>query len=445
MRSIRRSTIGSALVVALLAVLPLTATQTPARIVAIGDIHGSYSGLTAILRRTGLVNDQLRWSGGNTTLVQTGDYTDRGTDVRKVMDLIMNLEKEAKSAGGQVVALAGNHEIMNLIGDFRDVTPEICATFATPKSASRLDEAWTQYERLARARGNVLTPLPPVYAQSRDAWFEAHPPGCLEYREAMGPDGAYGRWLRPKDIAAVVGDTLFMHAGLNPSRPAPQSVAEINDRARAEVRRFDVYRKRLTDRRLALPFFDFQDVLEVSVIELQTASAALAAAKAAGTEPPSFDVPLLREAQEMTMIAKWSLIEPEGPLWFRGYAQWPEDTTLAQVHGLLDALKVQRIVVGHTPTGDRRVVARYGNRVFVIDTGMLAEYYKGQPAALEIAGARVKAIYLDDEVDLTPSAKPAGAVAATSGVRDGLGRADRPARSASSDLSLIRPAREIRQ
>jgi len=29
----------------------------------------------------------------------------------------------------------------------------------------------------------------------------AHPPGCLEYREAVGPSGVYGKWLRDKDIA----------------------------------------------------------------------------------------------------------------------------------------------------------------------------------------------------------------------------------------------------
>ena len=41
-------------------------------------------------------------------------------------------EEEAKSAGGQLVILLGDHEVMNLIGDWRDATPEICAAFANP-------------------------------------------------------------------------------------------------------------------------------------------------------------------------------------------------------------------------------------------------------------------------------------------------------------------------
>lgn len=381
--------------------------QPPARIVAIGDVHGAYDGFTTILRRSGLVNDQLKWSGGRSTLVQTGDYTDRGTDVRQVLDLLMRLEREARAAGGQVIALAGNHEMMNAMGDLRDVTPEICATFATAKSEARREQAWTQYQRLAASRAGVVepapAPAPAVYSLTRDAFMAAHPPGCLEYRDAMAPDGVYGRWIRSRDIAAVVGTTLFMHAGINPARPLPRTVREINERARDEVKRFDSLRKRLTDRRLALPFFNLQEIIDVAVVELTLATRALETAKAEGTEPPRLDLPLLREAQGVLDIAKWSLVDPEGPLWFRGYANWDEAATAPQVAALLDQLKLSRIVVGHTPTPDRRVVVRYDGRVLIIDTGMLTSYYKGQPAAIEMAGERVKAIYPDGEVELIPA------------------------------------------
>lgn len=377
-----------------------SAQNAPTRLIAIGDIHGSYDGLTTILRKAGLVDEQLQWSGGRTTVVQTGDYTDRGADVKKVMDLLMRLERDARSAGGQFIVLAGNHEVMNLIADFRDVTPEICAPFVTKDSASRLEDAWKQYERVAQSRSAAATATPAVYAKTKDAWLAAHPPGCLEYRDALGPSGVYGKWLREKDIAAIVAGTLFMHAGLNPSRPPPVSIGEVNDRVRAEVRRLDAFRKRLVDKRLATPVFDLQEYLDVAVAELQAASAAFEAAKAEGKEP-ALDVPFLREAQEITGIAKWIVVEPEGPLWFRGWANWPEDSTAAQVTAFLDQMKLTRIVVGHTPTADRRIVVRYGGRVVTIDTGMLAPYFMGNASALEISGSSMKAIYADGEVDLT--------------------------------------------
>ena len=388
--------------VALAALSTALHSQTPpARLLAIGDIHGSFDGITAILRKVGAIDAANRWSGGRTVIVQTGDYTDRGADARKVMDLLMQLEKEAKSAGGQFLVLAGNHEIMNMMGDLRDVGAEACLTFATPKSQSRRDEAWQQYERLAQSRAKLTTTPAAVYAQTREDWMTAHPPGCLEYREAVGPSGVYGKWFRDKDIAAVIDGSLFMHAGLNPTRPAPRSLNDVNNQVRTEVRRLDAWRRRLVDRRAALPFFSFQEVLDVSVAELQMATAELQAAKTEAREP-NLDLAFLREAQEITTsIATWSLVDPQGPLWYRGWASTPDDAaTAAPMLAFLDQMKLARIVVGHTPTSDRRIHTRFGGRVATIDTGMLAPYFMGNPSALEIAGDQLKAIYPDSEVAL---------------------------------------------
>jgi hypothetical protein len=373
--------------------------SAPARILAIGDIHGAYEEFTAILKRVGLVDAKLAWSGGRATLVQTGDYTDRGAGVRPVLDLLMRLEREAKSAGGQVVTLLGNHEVMNLIGDWRDVTPEICATFATSKSETRREDAYRQYTRLTSS----ATPPPGALTLTREQWMEANPAGCIEYREAMAPSGTYGRWLRDKPIAARVGDTLFMHAGINPALDLPRSIADVNERVRTEIRRLDAHRQRLSSRRLALPTFTLQEILDVSAAELRHAGMALAAAKAEGQPPPQLDLPVLRDSQELMDIAKWSVVNPEGPLWFRGYAQWSEPESAPKVFGFLDALKFVRVVVGHTVTPTRKITARFDGRVLLIDTGMLTETYQGTPAALEIRGATLTAIYPAEEVVLTAS------------------------------------------
>ena len=87
------------------------------RVVAIGDVHGSISGLTTILAEAGLIDADLHWTGGDATLVQTGDLLDRGVDVREVLELLMRLQEEAADAGGRVEVLLGNHETMNLTGN----------------------------------------------------------------------------------------------------------------------------------------------------------------------------------------------------------------------------------------------------------------------------------------------------------------------------------------
>ena len=70
----------------------------------------------------------------HTILVQTGDIFDRGAKVREALDLLMRLEDEAKRAGGRVEFLLGNHEVMNLLHEFRDVSPAAYASFADARS-----------------------------------------------------------------------------------------------------------------------------------------------------------------------------------------------------------------------------------------------------------------------------------------------------------------------
>src|SRR5207249_4430613 len=102
------------------------------RVVAIGDVHGAYDRFVEILKTARIVDNDLRWSGGRTHLVQTGDVLDRGDDSRKALDLIRRLERPAQSAGGAVHALLGNHEIARMLGDLRYVAAGEYAAFATP-------------------------------------------------------------------------------------------------------------------------------------------------------------------------------------------------------------------------------------------------------------------------------------------------------------------------
>jgi hypothetical protein len=384
-----------------------SAQQSPQRIVAIADIHGAYAPFVSILTKAGLIDAQQKWTGGRTTLVQTGDYTDRGTGVRQVLDLLMALENNARRGGGQATVLLGNHEVMNIVGDVRDVTPEIYQTFADGQSDAKRENAWKQYESMVQARSKVRTTLPKAYQHTRESWMTAHPPGFLEYRDALGPRGKYGRWLRGKQVAASIGGTIFMHAGISPDQP--MTVDMVNSRTREEMARYEKYLQVLVERKMALPYFTFQEVLDVSASELQAAGVVLEAAKAKGEQPDlsNFDVAILREAVDIIKIDQWTIFAAEGPLWFRGYATWPdEETSRAKVDALLAKLGVQRFAVGHTPQRDGRIAARFQGRVFVMDTGMLAEVYKGRPAALELRGSAVSAIYEDAVVPLTAASVP---------------------------------------
>ena len=72
------------------------------RIVAIGDAHGDFDSFVQILRKCSLIDEKNDWSGGNTTFVQVGDVLDRGPHSRKILDLIIKLEKQSLEQKGWI-------------------------------------------------------------------------------------------------------------------------------------------------------------------------------------------------------------------------------------------------------------------------------------------------------------------------------------------------------
>lgn len=73
----------------------------------IGDIHGHYDELVALLGKLGYKesNGAYRYPGGERTVVFLGDYIDRGSQVRETVNLV-----RAMRDAGSAVALMGNHE-----------------------------------------------------------------------------------------------------------------------------------------------------------------------------------------------------------------------------------------------------------------------------------------------------------------------------------------------
>jgi hypothetical protein len=385
----------------------MSAQQPPAdatRIVAVGDIHGDVDAFAGILATAGLIDEKRRWIGGRARLVVTGDYLDRGEHVRGVMDLLMRLETEAAAERGRVEALLGNHEGMNLLHFFRDVSPAAFAHFADQESEARRRRAYAEYASLVAQRGSQPGALASnVYRlQSEDEWMAGHPPGMLEYIEALGPDGHYGRWLRKRKPAVKLDDTIFMHGGLELST-APKRLEDIGRRISDELRAWDEGRKLLTQAGLILPFFTLQETVEAVRVEIGRIAAAVRdGAPPGGHVTPGFTARL----QDIARIGSWWLLHETGPLWFRGFATWGSPDELPQVEALLKRYGAARFVGGHTVVGSFRITPRFGRRVFLIDTGMLSPHYGGRASALEIAGDRITAIYLDGREVLEPREEP---------------------------------------
>src|SRR5262245_7670554 len=146
------------------ALLPCTSTAkpAPARIVAVGDLHGDYDAWEAIAKSAGLVDAKGRWAGGKTTFVQLGDVPDRGPDSLKIIHQLMKLQREATKNGGKVIAMVGNHEAMNMTGDLRYVHPGEYRAFTGKQSASLRDKIYeankAAIEAAYKAKNPAMTP-----------------------------------------------------------------------------------------------------------------------------------------------------------------------------------------------------------------------------------------------------------------------------------------------
>ena len=369
------------------ATLAVSGQDESTRIVAVADIHGNADGFAAILQRASLLDAERQWIGGRATLVQTGDYTDRGPQVRDTMDLLMRLEQDAAAAGGRVVVLLGNHEVMNMMRDLRYVTPEIYATFADDRSTDRRERAFGQYLARLAAIGSAAEA---DTADAKAAWMAAYPPGYFAYQEAFDPDGQYGRWLRTKPVVAQVDNTIFLHGGIDPAA-SPLNFDDNNTQAAREIDMFDRYRHRLVEAQVLLPFSTFEETLRATRILLREVEA--------GAQLN--DGPLQEALDGLADVTSWSIVNGNGPLWFRGFALWQPADGGSQISRLLTRYGASRFVVGHSILRSFRITPRFDARVFLIDTGMLDSYYDGgRASALEIQGDRITALYIDEEIVL---------------------------------------------
>jgi Calcineurin-like phosphoesterase len=391
----------SALLVLLAAVLagagPAKAPGQPREsVVAIADVHNAFDNFVAILLRTGLIDKQNHWAGGKTTFVQVGDLLDRGPKPREVMDLMMALEKEAPQAGGRVVSLLGNHEVMNIMGDLRYVAPANYASFADGKSAERQKAAYDEYVKWRGSHASLIAELPQPMELTEAEWMARHPLGFIEQREAFGPKGQYGEWLRGHDAVAEIDGVIFLHGGIHPDL-ANTKLDAMNKRIHDEIKAFDAAKEYLQNEKLILPFFTLQEMNSVLHAEVV---AELKSRVPATNERQAKILEFLRHED-------WFSVRVNGPLWFRGYDQWSDEEGAPQVSKLLERYKATQIVVGHTVQKGGRIRPRFGNKVFLIDTGMLSSYYypDGRASALEICGGgKFIAVYLDQQVVFLDSA-----------------------------------------
>jgi len=181
------------------------------RIIVLGDIHGDFQIALSLLKTGKVINDNGNWIGNDTIVVQVGDQIDRcrssnknicnkkqdideGNDW-KILEYFTNLHNEAIKTGGAVYSLLGNHEIMNVQGDFRYVSYEGLKEFD-----NYIDNNGNKFNNGKDARKWAFTCGNPI----------ANYLGCT------------------RKMGLIIGSNLFTHAGILPHIAKKYNVNELN-------------------------------------------------------------------------------------------------------------------------------------------------------------------------------------------------------------------------
>ena len=170
--------------------------RTSGKIIAIGDVHGDWKATINSFLIENLVKKQGRkwvWNGGNTIVVQLGDQVDRKirtndnvpdeASEKKIMKFFDNMHNQALEYGGAVLSLIGNHELMNVNGDF---------SYSSDKNIEDFG-------------------------------------GIVGRINAFKPGGKIATYLANNRYAMVrVNDWLFVHGGITPEIVKNYTIHEIN-------------------------------------------------------------------------------------------------------------------------------------------------------------------------------------------------------------------------
>jgi hypothetical protein len=333
------------------------------RVVAIADIHGAYDAMVSTLQNADILSEDLSWVGGETTLVIVGDILDRGPGSRAAMDLLMRLEGEAESAAGRVQVLIGNHEAMILTGDMRYVSAPEYAAFAEDEDPEERARWFDLYVERQGADAEEL----------RAEFDQNFPPGYFAMRSAFRPDGQYGKWLLQKDVMAVINGTAFVHGGLSPDT-ARLGLDGIVEMLRKDLVKSVGVLDILTDAEILLPtdsHYKYESILKRHMPALNE------------------DPVILNAIDAGIRLSSSDLLGTDGPLWYRNNVRCPGIIEEHRLEAALAAIGADRVVVGHTPTPNRKVLQRFDGRLIEIDTGMLNFYYSGVGHALILEGESV--------------------------------------------------------
>jgi hypothetical protein len=140
------------------------------RLIIIGDIHGDISVLCSCLYMTKVINNNMEWIAEpqDTVVIQMGDQVDglsrndndtenwEQIEDTKILTFTERLDSIAKEKGGRFISLLGNHELMNVFGDFSYVSNNSMIKTGGELNRKYLFKPGSKYSKILATRPIIL-------------------------------------------------------------------------------------------------------------------------------------------------------------------------------------------------------------------------------------------------------------------------------------------------
>lgn len=234
---------------------------TQRRIIVIGDIHGDFEVAIKCLILAGCIKyieppinktvpvmnaffNTLEWIGGDTHIVQLGDQIDRirperwdGNDISRdtayedegstleIFYLFNHLNELAQKYDGRVLSIIGNHEIMNVDGDFRYVSQEEFRCFQDHLKNIYHNKSKFPYHSKTLKRGRLT-----LYNTKHHRRQLQLPIGYRERLYAFAPTGLCANLMAMNYYTMLqIGNWLFCHGSPTIATASKYSIDLLNN------------------------------------------------------------------------------------------------------------------------------------------------------------------------------------------------------------------------
>jgi hypothetical protein len=195
------------------------------RILVIGDLHADFNKTKELFINFNIIDVNENWiaTPKDTTIVQLGDQLDGGGRGEgesygelELINFMDRLHDKANKYGGGVYSLIGNHEIMNLLGDFK-------------------------------------------YSSKKDIQLQ----GGIELRKKLFAPGGdlFNKMSCTRNVVLQVGDFIFVHAGILPEHINPNEKESFIKKINTLMRLYLQGKKNWDDPEIQKYFLDTDGVI----------------------------------------------------------------------------------------------------------------------------------------------------------------------------------------